>query len=158
MKNTKLLAALAIPVTVLLGLAAYQEYLSVTGNDHILAIEGYDPRDLLSGNYIRFRIKYNVPRTCPIQDGMAYMCMKPEQRLMVPSVDSNCQEWTEGRCLSGIFEDNINRFYVPIENAKAVEKEVLAGNAKVRLSVGQGNHVVKDLLINNKSWKDLPSQ
>jgi uncharacterized membrane-anchored protein len=155
--NLKLIAALSIPIVVLLGMAAQQQFFASTGADHIVAIEGYDPTDLLSGNYIRFRIKYSASRNCSVpNDGVIYMCMKPDQRLLASEPGSECEQWIQGSCSHQIFEDGINRFYIPEEKAKDIEREVLAGHAQIRLSVGKGSYVVKDLLINGKSWKDMP--
>jgi uncharacterized membrane-anchored protein len=155
--NMKLIAALVLPIAVLFGMATYQQFLSATGGDHIVAIEGYDPTDLLSGSFIRFRIKYDTSRNCSLANGVvAYMCVKPDHHLMASDPGSTCEQWIEGRCRQNIFEDEINRFYIPEEKAKDIEREVLAGRAQIRLSVGKDSYVVKDLLINGKSWKDMP--
>jgi uncharacterized membrane-anchored protein len=153
--NVKLLIGLAIPIVVLLGITLQQQYYSATGHDYVFEIEGYDPRDLLSGNYIRFQLKYESSKTCTENEAPAYMCLRPLQYLMIKNIDAACEEWTEGNCVNGTFIDDINRFYIPIENAKTIEDEVRAGHGKIRLSVGRGHHVIKDLLINGKSWKEL---
>lgn len=154
--NLKLIIALIIPIVVLAGIASYHQFLSATGRDHVLAIEGYDPTDLLSGNYIRFRTKYETSRSCLPKYGPVFMCMKPSQYLMFSQPDSKCQEWINGECQGTSFEDGINRFYIPQEKARAIELEVLAGHAQIQLSVGKGSYVVKDLLINGKNWKEMP--
>jgi hypothetical protein len=148
----KTLLALAIPLVSLLGMTIYYQHAVSAQPEFTLPIEGYDPTDFLSGNYIQFQLKYQVPRTCTIPTGPGYICLAPEQKFFSVKPEGLCEAWIEGTCVNGAFRDDIHRFYIPQTKAAELERDVRAGNAAVVLSVGQGGVLVKDLLINGKPW------
>lgn len=147
MKNKKLLLALCLPIFFLLGLTVYNQYVVVSGQQFLLPIEGYDPRDLLAGNYIRFQIVYGVSRDCQQElVSPAFMCVKPAQKLMIGAVEPRCEAWIPGECRGRRFNDRLNRFYVAQEDAKEIEAKVLAKRMQVKLAVGKGHARIIDLV------------
>lgn len=151
--SIKNVIALAIPVVFLVGLTFYHQILLFTQTEYVFAIEGYDPRDLLSGNYIQFRIRYDIPTSCETYVEKVAICLKPERRMIYGEV-TGCEEWISGECRHHQFEDHLNRFYIPQDRAAALEARVRAGKTEVKVSVGKGSAIIKDLLIDGKSWKE----
>ena len=150
-----ILISLIIPIIALLTLAIYKKYVFLTGRQVTLPITGYDPRDLLSGYYLIYTIEYDVERICHNnrENKIAYVCLKPKKFSYNRPYD--CDLFIKGVCHNQNFRAGIERYYVPKEDAKRLEKLVLSGKASIVLSIPQnGDAQVKDLLINGKSWKD----
>ncbi|WP_413585268.1 GDYXXLXY domain-containing protein [Bdellovibrio sp. HCB274] len=151
----KMIAAVAIPCVVLLSLALYNQHFIMTGPVFEFEIEGYDPRDILAGHYLRFRIKYATDTKCTISYGPANMCLKPQQRVMEGDDVAGCENWIAGRCENALFRDDLDRFYIPQDRSLLLESQLIAGHASVQVVVGKGNALIKDLLVNGKPWTDV---
>lgn len=150
----KIILALAIPCFALFSMAVYHQVLIMTAPEHEFEIEGYDPRDLLSGHYLQFKIKYPTKIECNRPTDAA-MCVSPAVRLITDNNFKDCQQWINGTCNYGVFSDSLTRFYVPAERAAILEAAVQKGRATVKVAVTQGNAVIKDLLIDGKSWQEI---
>ncbi|QUL37072.1 GDYXXLXY domain-containing protein [Erythrobacter sp. JK5] len=61
MPRTAILAAIVLPVAGLAGLWGWSDHLSRQGTEWDVAIQGYDPRDLLRGHYVEF--SYDWPES-----------------------------------------------------------------------------------------------
>jgi hypothetical protein len=157
MKSKFLIAALALPIVVFAGLTAYNEFLSRNYTEYKFPIEAFDPRDYLSGNYLRFRIKYPFETSCTENQRRVqlFACLKPVQQLMGESDLPNCQEWIPGNCNGSQFVDNLDRFYIPESKATKLERAVFGKQGTIVLSVGPGHVIIKDLLIDGRSWKEF---
>lgn len=95
-----------------------------------LPISGYDPRNLLSGHYVAYRIDWD-------------------------KADCNQADWN-GACPIRTFKTS-QRFYVPEESAYAIERAINQPNVKAEIifSYQKGKTAVaRDLLIDGKSFKD----
>ena len=64
MKQWLLIAALAFPVLGLVGLMALKAYNQRSGVEMTLPVQGYDPRDILSGRYVTYRVNYGPEDRC----------------------------------------------------------------------------------------------
>ena len=152
-----ILISLIIPIIALLTLAIYKKYNFLTGYQIILPITGYDPRDLLSGYYLNYNIEYDVTDICLNsaygENKHAYICLDP--KIFSYTRPYNCNLLIKGACIDRRFRAGIERYYVPKEDAKRLEKLIRSNKASIVLSVPKnGDAQVKDLLINGKSWKD----
>ena len=93
----------------------------------------------------------------PLPEGpkVGYVCLKPKKFSYLKP--RSCENYIKGSCKTHLeFKAGIERFYVPKEEAKALEKllEKPKTKAQIVLSVTRdGKAQVKDLLINGKSWK-----
>lgn len=106
-------------------------YLALTfkeGAQVVLPITGYDPRNLLSGHYIDYRIDWK---------------------------NANCRQFDQGVCPRKEF-DRARRVYVPEQYAAQLDKmlgligyqfDVVYAYKKGRLPI------VKELLINGENWR-----
>ena len=74
----KILLAVCFPIVVLVALTVHKNYLFSVGKEVTLPIDGYDPRDLISGHYLIYTIDYGVEGIC--QDNQtrakeAFVCL-----------------------------------------------------------------------------------
>ena len=155
--NKKITAiALLFPIIALMSLTAYKKIKIETGSKIILKIEGYDPRDLLSGHYITFRVKYNAKNICKKLEynraRKAYICLDSNQYFSYDK-PAQCHSYIEGTCKGSRFKAGLNRFYIPQEHAHKLDKLVRNKNASIEVSVANGKALITDLLINDRSWK-----
>ncbi|MCB1139535.1 MAG: GDYXXLXY domain-containing protein [Leptospiraceae bacterium] len=64
MKQWLLIAALAFPILGLGGLMALKAYDQRAGIEMTLPVQGFDPRDILSGRYVTYRVDYGPEDRC----------------------------------------------------------------------------------------------
>ena len=93
MNNFARILSVALPLAGLAGLWGWTDYQSRQGNDWLVPIQGYDPRDLLRGHYIEFN--YDWPL---------------EQETADASVDERNQQLTQF-CIEGT-PPNIERIKI----------------------------------------------
>ena len=161
-KQKILALALIFPIIALMGWVGMNSYRLKMSQELILPVEGHDPRDLLSGYYLRYRVIYGVK--CPKITKTrvtAYICFEPKKYITtVKPID--CTLFVKGRCFAGKngFQANVDRYYVPEKNAKKLTRFFTKSNDKsVVLSVTKaGNVLVKDILIDGQSIKDIGSK
>jgi uncharacterized membrane-anchored protein len=150
-----LIAALVVPIVSLVGLAGYKKYILSFGEEIRLPVSGYDPRDLLSGHYLIYRIDYGVNDVCGEKPNSrdAFVCLEP--RRFSYDAFENCRTLIRGTCMAGRFEAGIEKFFVPEEMARKLEEIIRTQPAEIILSVPKtGRAQVKDLLINGRSWSE----
>lgn len=119
---------LLIPFIGLCSWAMYYVHFVRNAPEVTLPITGYDPRNLLSGHYIEFRIDWSR---------------------------ANCQQadWN-GLCPRNDFS-GVNRYYVPESKAHELERFVnsTSFNTEIVFAYKKGfKPVVKDLLIEGQKW------
>lgn len=131
---------------------------------YILNIEGYDPFDVLRGHYLIYRVNYNISGLCrprdqeekrlsPPRRNLAYVCLEPKA-FSYEKPSKGCKAFIRGHCSGTLFYAGIERYYIPEEHAKTLEKMVRGKSAQIEISVGpRGQGYVRDLLINQQSWK-----
>lgn len=149
-----LIAALLFPIITLITMSAYKRHILHTGYEVILPVTGYDPRDILSGHYVTYTVDYGVNNYCDdklkVYDG--YMCLESHVFMLKPN--SSCKHFIKGKCNYGRFEAGIEKYYIPEKNATTLDKQVRNNQASILISVTpEGHALVKDLLIDGKSWR-----
>ncbi|WP_020395783.1 GDYXXLXY domain-containing protein [Thiolinea disciformis] len=158
----RLVAALVFPIVVLAGNAWMNHQQREAGKRITFPIEGFDPRDLLSGHYLVFKVNYEIAQgnSCPSSDINAKLCLEPEKRVYPEDeLPAQCTLYLPGTCNSDKqFDAGFERFYIPEQKAAQLEQLVQAKRAKLELSIDQyGNASIRDLLIDNKPWKQVLS-
>ena len=151
-----LIVALAVPILALAASAYLKNVQRNTGVEVVLPIKGFDPRDLLSGHYLIYRVDYGVAGGCDKQQGQASVCLRP-QRVLYPTAElpPDCTLFIHGQCDNGVFSAGIERFYIPEEYAQVLEDKVRDQQGELVLAVdSQGNAAIRDLLIGGKPWKE----
>lgn len=143
MKNKFLLFILLIPVICLFVWNCYLWYNKDSGAEITVAITGYDPRDLLSGHYIRYQINWNNTDLTQFED-------KPFTK----------QDFTDSLNKKSL------RFYVSERHAKTLDKILFHESFKpkeeqqttieVVYSYKKGKHpIAKKLLLNGKDYRKI---
>lgn len=155
-----LLLALLLPIAVLAANAWLSHQQRGQGDTVVLPIRGFDPRDLLSGHYLTYEIDYgiNADTACPASDIEAVVCLSPEAQVF-PSdeLPASCTQFISGNCDNDArFITKLERFYIPEQYAKSLEKYVQNNQGKLVIALdGAGNAAIQDLLINDQPWKEL---
>lgn len=162
-KRFSLALALLLPIVVLAGNAWMHYHQRISGETVTLPIEGFDPRDLLSGHYLVYRIDYGIEddTNCPTSDIAASICLAPERRVYpADELPENCTQFIRGNCDSNAqFISGLERFYIPEEYAGVLDEKVRNQQGKLVISVGEsGNAGVLDLLIDDRPWKELVTE
>jgi uncharacterized membrane-anchored protein len=153
--NKKYLVAFFLPVISLILLTAYKQIQVARGTEVILTIQGYDPRDLLSGHYLTFTVNYDLPGLCQNNsEAEKYVCLTP--RFESDILPEDCKLYIRGQCRGWRFAAGVERYYVPENEALLLEKLVRNHEASIKLSIGKdGTARIKDLLLNGISWKEV---
>ncbi len=130
-KNYILGGCVFLPVLFFAAWLGFIHYEISSGEPVKMSIKGYDPRDLLSGHYIRFQIDWDK---------------------------TDCGQFAKGECPIGLFRKyhkEYGRFYVPEKYALALEKEIgnVENKAEMVYSYREGKPpYIINLLVNGKSW------
>ena len=157
-RMTRLTLAVLAPILLLGSLAGWKGWVVSQGMRATLPIQGFDPRDLLSGHYLIYRIEYGIPNLCKakyLENKTVHACLDSKTFSIGALKPSQCRRAIRGRCESKRFIAGIERFYVPEDRARALEKAVMKRKGSVVLALdGKGSAIVADLLIEGRSWKE----
>ena len=165
MRRSFALVAVGLPLLlVVAGILRAEHHLRTSRVWHF-EVTGYDPRDLLSGHYLRFRIVLGVEgveRACR-ERGECCLCLGDRGATQPPEVAlASCDE-ARSACDGVVRTDRlaeIERFYVPEEHAAVLEERLAeaqeARRARVLLSISADGHPqVSDLWIDGRPVADL---
>ncbi len=163
MKNKKVLIAVAIPFLVLCLLIIRAEYHIISGEQWKFEITGYDPRDLLRGHYLRFRIAYDWDTkedSCSVQS--CCLCLTRADQSAPKVKKTSCdvaQTQCDGFMLSK-YQNTLKRFYISEDEAKRAEKLLQQAqtnnDAYLAVSINaRGEPRIVDLLIGDQPINDL---
>ena len=155
--KTVLLSALLFPIVALGILTGYKHYKVTAGIEVTLPIEGYDPRDLLSGHYLTYRVNYETRNVCEQSQranySEGYICLDPRHFSYLKP--ESCELMIKGTCSGSRFKAGIERFYIPENQAKKLDKDVRSKKGSIVVSVTPDGHAqIKDLLIDGKPWNE----
>ncbi len=175
-RNPRLALALAFPILCLAGLTAYKQVRVMVGTSIVIPVAGFDPRDLLSGHYLTYRLdlgegggavcdpgweaqgeRPDAVFVCVVaEDGRMLFARRIQLHELPPSGTlPGCTVVLRGRCEHGRFLAGIERFYVPEERAAALDRAVRSGKGAVVVAVDRsGAAAVKDLLIDGRPWRE----
>lgn len=161
MKNPqlRLVAALLFPIVVLAANTWMYQQQRKASETFKFPIEGFDPRDLLSGHYLFYNVNYGIPSVngCPTSDIAAVLCLRPEKRVYpADERPNNCEVYLQGECdASTAFTAGLERFYIPQEYATKLEAAIAEKKGEIEVSIDKhGNAAILDLLINGQPWKE----
>lgn len=164
--NKWLVISLVIPILSLFLLTVYKHVKITFGKTIIIPIRGYDPRDLLSGHYLIYRLDYNIENydyNEHKEKEEYFLCVDQKENNTVKSKivyslknnDDDCDVVIKGSFKYGRFKAGIERFYIPEEHSLKLDSIIRKGKGKLVIKVdNKGNAAIKDLLINEKPWKE----
>jgi uncharacterized membrane-anchored protein len=142
-----LMIVLFFPILVLGSIAIQKKISMETGRQVTLPIFGYDPRDLLSGHYLRYTIDYGLPNPCNEKNEgkEGFICLDTKTFSLL---EPTCQIFVRGACKNFRFTAGIEKYFVSEELARPIEKMVQSKMASIVLSVSSsGKSIIKDMLI-----------
>ena len=158
MKKTAILSVFMLIPVLFFIVWAGRLYLQVEDGEKVrLAIQGYDPRSLLSGRYILYQIDWD--KTDPDElNRLLFYCNVSVQK----NCNSNTYDGKEHCWWSDYKWDNLvgrrQRFYIPEENANRLDR-LFSGRKhlfEVTYSCQEGRRPVADeLLIDGKPWREF---
>ncbi|MCO5112550.1 MAG: GDYXXLXY domain-containing protein [Bdellovibrionaceae bacterium] len=161
MNNSKyLIVGILFPILVLLGMVIKHHLNIESGGKVTLKILGYDPRDLLSGHYITYRVDYEIDpaHICRMwnTNESAFICLSGNRKFTTNSKElKGCDLYLKGICKHGRFEAGIERFYIPENLAKDLDMAVRDGQGKINVTIQKnGTGMVTDLLIEDLPFKE----
>ncbi len=151
------LLALALPVLGVLGMVVKSELTLARGRELRVPIRGFDPRDLLRGNYLLFQFDLNISGTCEEEQGSCCYCVRAGMSgQAMPAQKGACG--VEEGCLAEINAadlEELRRFYVPEEVGFQLEQRVREKRAVAVLAVTpDGKVALKALEIDGKPWRE----
>lgn len=158
-----LLLALILPIAILAGYTWLNHQQRENGDTITLPIQGFDPRDLLSGHYLIYDIDYGISdeHDCPASHIEAVACLLPEAQIF-PSdeLPASCTQYISGNCDDDSrFITGLERFYIPEQYAEQLETYVQNSQGKLVVTLdGSGGAAIRDLLIDDTPWKELLKQ
>jgi uncharacterized membrane-anchored protein len=158
--SRKVLGVLILPFLVMLSITLWRAYTFNVGQRIILKVQGYDPRDLLSGHYVVYRVDYGNANMCygtaTSFPKAGYVCLDhlkhPEFSYSRPR---SCRSFLKGRCRRGEFTAGIEKFFIPEADAKPLDKFLRESRGSIELSItADGKAQVAELYIDGKPWKE----
>lgn len=159
--------AVVVPLVGLLVLIARAEVLLRSGASFRIAIEGYDPRDLLAGHYLQYRFAFDWQgqSSCgleragePLQPGCC-VCLasgaSSEALAVARQVPcdqvSECAGWLRANALVPPL-----RYFVPERQASSLEEALRGRQAALEVTCGpNGQPAVGDLYLDGRPWREL---
>jgi hypothetical protein len=155
------LIVLALPLVVLLAMMIRSELILARGREFEVSIDGYDPRDLLRGQFLRYRVRWNrsggESGECP----GCCLCLQRDIGTVDPQVLGMQCNSVEG-CAAFIKPealDGLGQYYIPEGMGPPLERAIRERRASLRIAVGHaGDVVVRDLLLDGKPWRDVISR
>jgi hypothetical protein len=159
-RKTTLALALAIPILVLAALVVRGEAGLRSGRPWVLRMRGYDPRDLLRGHYLSYRIDWGgggLEERCTVTACCICLRAAPGSPSLVPDASKvSCDETAS--CDSWFPEDQLDRlreFYIPEGRGPELERALRDRQAELSIRVSpRGGVVVEDMLIDGRPWRE----
>lgn len=139
--------AMGIWLTSLLGREVESKVFSVN-------VQGFDPRDLLSGHYLRYQVALDSP--CPqMTSATKEVCACFDTKGVFPRFceSHECRYFIPGKC-SGLmfFTDSLSRYFFPEELAKSLA--TVPDGATLQVRVGSGWAKAEQMFVGEVTIED----
>jgi len=140
----QLWCVLLLPIVAFAGLVVRAELLRASGPVFHVAIAGYDPRDLLQGHYLRYRLQWPADGEC---DG-ATCCLCLQTSGVHTKVECGVADKTCDAQLSRQMVDQGREFFIQEDVGPALEQAIRRGQGVIVLNVTPHGQVrVHELFI-----------
>jgi uncharacterized membrane-anchored protein len=138
--------ALLLPIVAFAGLTARAELLRAAGPVFRVAITGYDPRDLLQGHYLRYRIQWPADGAC--DDAACCLCLRTSGDHT--KVECGVASQTCDARLSRQMVEQGREFFIQEDAGPALEQAIRRGGGSLDLIVpSNGQLRVHELFIDD---------
>jgi uncharacterized membrane-anchored protein len=167
-RDALFLAALVVPIA---AIAAWMATLLLNSRGHEvrLKIVGLDPRDLLAGHYLAYRVDYGKTACSAGTDDDFCVCLdaasppKASSALWSGSCDErpqaakDCPVFLKGRCEGASFAAGIERYYFDERFAEALRTTPPDASIAVHIT-RDGQGFVGDLFVGSLTLKEWLTQ
>jgi uncharacterized membrane-anchored protein len=165
MSRKFVIVALALPLLAIgLGIVRAELFMS-SAREFVFEIAGYDPRDLLRGHYLQFRLQVEplpVREACDDARGDCCLCLTRVEADAVPYAERATCATARAECDGALHTRYLRepqRYYVPEARAHALEQRLIAAMAHRRahavLALDQkGEARVRELRVDGESLLD----
>lgn len=162
MSRNLVIVALVLPLLVIgLGIVRAERHLA-TSASWLFEVDGYDPRDLLRGHYIQFRV--DLHEEAPLdacddnQSDRCCLCLTPTSAQNPPRVQRATCERAQSQCegvLQTRYLSELRRYYIPEEDASKLEQQFRDAaqerRALLRVAIDDaGKPQIESLLVNGE--------
>lgn len=169
MKGRLTMLAVLVPVLGLAVLVGRAEYAVRGGPVWTIPIEGYDPRDLLHGQYLRYqyRLHWQGRDTCGLvseyEHALAPGCCLCLTRAGAGGFDPYVRQIQCGdpmmRCEGVLRAETMMpplRYFVPELRAQDIEAALRTHDAAIELVAGPtGEPAVRELMLDRRPWREV---
>ncbi len=162
--------ALFLPLGIMLAWILSNIFMIESGTSIRLRVQGFDPRNLLSGHYLEFSVDFGQRIACE-KDTDICLCLKKDSagfhifESKVSCLANSCAVKVRGSCESGIFRTGIERYYFGEESVR--DLAFAPPNSSIEVSVSKngemratqffvGDLTIEDWLKNKKLETKLP--
>jgi hypothetical protein len=136
--------ALLLPIVVFIGLVGRAELLRASGPVFRVAIAGYDPRNLLQGHYLRYRLQWPAAGAC--DDATCCLCLQVSgghTKVECGAVDAACDAQ-----LGRQMVEQGREFFIQEDAGPALEQAIRRGQGTMALNITPNGRVrVHELFI-----------
>lgn len=162
MRRSLLIPALLLPLAVLVIAIVQAEHHLATSRVWLFEVEGFDPRDLLRGHYLQFRLvlaEDEALEACEEGSGRACcLCLTQTSPDRPPRVRRAPCERAAAECdglLQTRFLPELRRYYIPEAEARELDQRfreaAQAGAAHVRVAIDdEGVPAIEALLLDGE--------
>lgn len=152
--------AVTLPIVLLVFMVGRAEWQLAHSDTWFFAIRGYDPRDLLRGHYMQFRLSIAPDETleaCSVGDPSCCYCLEDRDRTEAyvilatcETAMASCDDYVQTRPLHAL-----DRFYIPEEGRVEMETKLrdaaLAGRAHLSVAVDEtGQPMIDGLWVDGE--------
>ena len=138
--------ALLLPIVAFAGLTARAELLRASGPVFRVAITGYDPRDLLQGHYLRYRMQWPADGAC--DEATCCLCLRTSgdhTRVECSMASKTCDAQ-----LSRQIVEQGREFFIQEDTGPALEQAIRRGGGSLDLNVTSNGQIrVHELFIDD---------
>ena len=140
----QLWCALLLPIVAFIGLVGRAELLRASGPVFRVAIAGCDPRDLLQGHYLRYRLQWPAAEAC---DG-ATCCLCLQVSGVHTKIDCGAAAAACEAQLSRQMVEQGREFFIQEDTGPALEQAIRRGQGAMALNVTPNGQIrVHELFI-----------
>jgi uncharacterized membrane-anchored protein len=161
MRHEAMVFAVVLPLLVVgIGIVRAERELAA-GRRWVFEVQGYDPRDLLLGHYIAYRLRLDdgaATRSCTDDDPDCCLCLTATGPETPPRIGRDLCDAARATCdgiLQTRYVPEMRRYYVPESDAARLEQRLrsaaASGQARLVVSIDpSGRPHVEDLLVNGE--------
>ena len=167
MSRRYVIVALVLPLlAIAIGIVRAELFLS-HARDFVFEIGGYDPRDLLRGHYLQFRLQVeplSVREACDDSSGACCLCLTRVAEDAVPYAERASCTTARSSCDAALHTRYLTepqRYYIPEQRARELERRLIEAmpqrRAQVVLAIDrEGGAQIRELRIDGEPILDKP--